>query len=233
MQVALKKHSCWFWFWISNQRNVISNLAAEAGWDSSVKLASVVVCGWTCRCGEFDFHLFFFFYLKICFRAELINNETLLYKEMQVTPVLSLYCIIHRANHAPQTPMRKKMRSRVKSQNFCIYLFIFISCPSSKLKANHREADFHLHTLQPSNCVTRPFSNTTLAAVQSERRSKEIWFHFCLVPSKCDQAKVILVYRHTPLRWSREPTFPIPQVTFQSIKEDFTALVLWRLSLAL
>lgn len=126
------------------------------------------------------------------------------------------------------------MRSRVKSETFLFFIFfIFISCPSSKLKANHREADFHLHTLQPSNCVTRPFSNTTPAAVQSRRRSKEIWFHFRSLPSKCDQAKVILVYRHTPLRWWREATLRIPQVTFQSVKEDFTALVLWRLSLAL
>lgn len=72
-----------------------------------------------------------------------------------------------------------------------------------------------------------------LAAVQSERFSKEIWFHFRSVASKCDQAKVILVYRHTPLRWSRDRTLRIPEVTFQSIKKDFTALVLWRLSLAL
>lgn len=147
------------------------------------------------------------------------------HESVQVSPVLSLYCIIHRT---PPWGKRWEVVWRAR-----IYLFIFISCPSSKLKANRREADFHLHTLQPSNCVTRPFSNTTLAAVQSQRRSKEIWFHLRLVPSKRDQAKVIQVYRHTPLRWSREPTLRIPQVTFQSIKEDFTALMLWRLSLAL
>lgn len=132
-----------------------------------------------------------FFNLESRFKAELINCETLFYKEMrnmqdpkqfsshesvEVTPAFSPYCIIYRVPLPNPSPShkRKKDEKSCEEPDFFIYLFIFISCPSSKLKANHGEADFHLHTLQPSNCVTRPFSNTTLAAVQSQRRSKEI-----------------------------------------------------------
>lgn len=52
------------------------------------------------------------------------------------------------------------MRSRVKSRKFFIYLFIFISCGGSKLKANGREADFHLHTHFSRQIVSRDLSQT-------------------------------------------------------------------------
>lgn len=60
-------------------------------------------------------------------------------------------------------------------------ILFFISCAGSKLKANHREADFYQHTLQPSNCVTRPFSKPRclqfkVSAVQRKSDSIFAWW---------------------------------------------------------
>lgn len=98
---------------------------------------------------------------------------------------------------------------------------------SSKFWTNHREADFYLHTFPRSNCVMRPFSKWCPGRVQSESCSKEIWFNFHSVKSKCDHAKVILVST-TPFEMLKKASFWIPKDTFQSIKKDFTLLVLWQ-----
>lgn len=80
-------------------------------------------------------------------------------------------------------------------------------------------------TLFPrSNCVMRPFSKWCPGRVQSESCSKEIWFNFHSVKSKCDHAKVIQVSA-TPFEMLKKASFWIPKDTFQSIKKDFTPLV--------
>lgn len=71
-----------------------------------------------------------------------------------------------------------------------------------------------------------------LARVQRKSCSKEIWFHFHSVKSKCDHAKVILVST-TPFEMLEKASFWIPKDTFQSIKKDFTPLVLWRAPISL
>lgn len=135
------------------------------------------------------FLFFIFFHLKSCFQAELINYETLFYKGMcdmqdtkqfsshesvQVTPVLSLYCIIHRPPHPP--PHEEKDEKSCEEPEFFIYLFIFISCPSSKLKANHREADFHLHSSAIKLCHETFFKH------HAGRSSKQASFKGNLIP---------------------------------------------------
>lgn len=128
--------------------------------------------------------------------------------------------------HHPQSPpMRKQMRSRVKSQDFFSFLLFFISCASSKLKANHREADFYLHTLQPSNCVMKPFSKPRwpqFKARSIQRKSDFLFSWWCLNAIRPKSSW----FTATPLWDGRDRTIRIPQVTVQSIKEDFTALVL-------
>lgn len=66
-----------------------------------------------------------------------------------------------------------------------------------------------------------------MGRVQSKSCSKEIWFNFHSVKSKCDHAKVILVSA-TPFEMLEKASVPIPKDTFQSIKQDFTPLVLWQ-----
>lgn len=95
---------------------------------------------------------------------------------------------------------------------------------SSKFRTNHREVDFYLHTFPRSNCVMRPFSKWCPGRVQSKSCSKEIWFNFHSVKSKCDHAKVIQVSA-TPFEMLKKASFWIPKDTFQSIKKDFTPLV--------
>lgn len=102
---------------------------------------------------------------------------------------------------------------------------------SSKFRSNHREADFYLSTFQRSNCVMRPFSKWCPGRVQSKSCSKEIWFKFHSVKSKCVHAKVILVST-TPFETLERGSFGILKDTFQSIKKDFTPLVLWQPSIS-
>lgn len=97
---------------------------------------------------------------------------------------------------------------------------------SSKFRTNHGEADFYLHTFPPSNCAMRPFSlNGAWAEFKANpvQRKSDLIF---TVKSKCDHAKVILVST-TPFEMLKKASFRIPKDTFQSIKKDFTPLVLW------
>lgn len=61
-----QKHSCWFWFWISTQRNVISDLAAEAGWDSSE--ISICSCLWLNVSMWGIWFLFFFSFFRVALK---------------------------------------------------------------------------------------------------------------------------------------------------------------------
>lgn len=93
---------------------------------------------------------------------------------------------------------------------------------SSKFRTNHREADFYLHTFPRSNCVMRPFSKWAEFKANPVQRKSDLIF-----TSKCDHAKVILVST-TPFAMLKKASFWIPKDTFQSIKKDFTPLVLWQ-----
>lgn len=150
-----------------------------------------------------------FCFAKKCARYRTVSS----YQLVHVTPISSLYCIITAARKCVHNKMRGYMKK-----------FFMLS---SKFRTNHGEADFYLHTFPRSNCVMRPFSKWCPGRVQSKSCSKEIWFNFHTVKSKCDHAKVILVST-TPFEMLKKASFWIPKDTFQSIKKDFTPLVQWQ-----
>lgn len=94
---------------------------------------------------------------------------------------------------------------------------------SSKFRTNHREVDFYLHTFPRSNCIMRPFSKWCWPEFKANPVQRKSDFIF----TKCDHAKVILVST-APFEILEKTSFWIPKDTFQSIKKDFTPLVLWR-----
>lgn len=128
--------------------------------------------------------------------------------------------------HHPQPPHEEK------DERLYEELGSFFSCTGSKFKANHREADFYLHTFLLSNCVMRPFSKWCWPQFKASAVQRKSDFIFAQRSLNAITPKSSGLAPH-PFQMLERPGLRIPKDTFQSIKKDFTPLVLWQAPISL